>query len=141
VHRAALAAGGEGFSEGVLGPLRAGAQIGAQAYIDAMFQRETVRGELDALLRDHDALLLPTSAVPPPLRGQTEVEVESGVMSVREAVLGQTLAFSFVGLPTLSLPGGRVEGLPAGLQVVGARDRDASLLALGRWLETGSRPD
>jgi aspartyl-tRNA(Asn)/glutamyl-tRNA(Gln) amidotransferase subunit A len=102
-----------------------------------MHQRETVRKELDALLRDHDALVLPTSAVPPPLRGQTEVEVEGGTMSVREAVLGQTLAFSFVGLPTLSLPAGIVEGLPAGLQVVGARDRDASLLALGRWMEAG----
>jgi aspartyl-tRNA(Asn)/glutamyl-tRNA(Gln) amidotransferase subunit A len=137
VHRVALAAGGEGFSEAVLAPLRAGEQVSAQTYIDAMHQRETVRKELDALLRDHDALVLPTSAVPPPLRGQTEVEVEGGTMSVREAVLGQTLAFSFVGLPTLSLPAGTVEGLPAGLQVVGARDRDASLLALGRWMEAG----
>ena len=41
---------------------------------------------------------------------------------------------------TLSLPAGTVQGLPAGLQVVGARDRDAALLALGRWLEAGPRP-
>jgi aspartyl-tRNA(Asn)/glutamyl-tRNA(Gln) amidotransferase subunit A len=140
VHRAVLADGGQGFSESVLAPLRAGEQVSAQVYIDALQQREVVRRELDALLRDHDALLLPTSAVPTPLRGQTEVEVESGTMSVREAVLGQTLAFSFVGLPTLSLPAGTVERMPAGLQVVGARDRDASLLALCRWLEAGLAP-
>jgi len=140
VHRAALAAGGEGFSESVLAPLRAGEQVGALAYIDALQHRETLRAELDALLCDHDALVLPTSAVPPPLRGQTAAEVESGTMSVREAVLGQTLPFSLVGLPTLSLPAGTVQGLPAGLQVVGARDRDAALLALGRWLEAGPRP-
>jgi Asp-tRNA(Asn)/Glu-tRNA(Gln) amidotransferase A subunit family amidase len=30
---------------------------------------------------------------------------------------------------------GEAAGLPASLQVVGAQDRDASVLALGRWLE------
>jgi Asp-tRNA(Asn)/Glu-tRNA(Gln) amidotransferase A subunit family amidase len=40
-----------------------------------------------------------------------------------------------VGLPTLSLPSGLVDGLPGSLQVVGARESDASVLALGRWLE------
>jgi Asp-tRNA(Asn)/Glu-tRNA(Gln) amidotransferase A subunit family amidase len=57
---------------------------------------------------------------------------------VREAVLGQTLAFSYAGLPTLALPMGTADGLPASLQVVGAGERDASLLALGRWLEAGA---
>jgi Asp-tRNA(Asn)/Glu-tRNA(Gln) amidotransferase A subunit family amidase len=100
-----------------------------------MREREVLRAELDAMLRDHDALLLPTSAVPPPARGQLEVQVEGGTLSTREAVLGQTLAFSFVGLPSLALPMGTADGLPASMQVVGARDTDASLLALGRWLE------
>jgi aspartyl-tRNA(Asn)/glutamyl-tRNA(Gln) amidotransferase subunit A len=80
--------------------------------------------------------VLPTSPVLPPLRGQTEVEVAGGrLMSTREAVLGQTLAFSFAGLPALALPMGRVAGLPVSLQVVGAAQADAHLLALGRWLE------
>jgi len=51
------------------------------------------------------------------------------------SVLGQTLPFSFVGLPTLAIPAGSAAGLPASLQVVGARERDASLLALGGWVE------
>jgi aspartyl-tRNA(Asn)/glutamyl-tRNA(Gln) amidotransferase subunit A len=69
------------------------------------------------------------------LRGQTEVEVESGIVAVREAVLGQTLPFSFAGFPAISLPGGSVESLPASIQLVGARDRDAALLGLARWVE------
>jgi aspartyl-tRNA(Asn)/glutamyl-tRNA(Gln) amidotransferase subunit A len=135
VHRAVLAAGGEGFSDAVLAPMRDGAAQLTQVYLDAMREREVLRAELDAMLRDHDALLLPTSAVPPPTRGQLEVQVEGGTLSTREAVLGQTLAFSFVGLPTLALPMGTADGLPASMQVVGARDADASVLALGRWLE------
>ncbi len=138
VHREALAAGGEGFSDGVLAPMRDGECQHAQVYIDALKHREVLRAQLDAVLRDHDAIVLPTSAVPPPARGQVEVAVEGGALTVREAVLGQTLAFSYVGLPTLALPMGTADGLPASLQVVGARERDASVLALGRWLETGS---
>ena len=138
VHRAALAAGGEGFSEAVLAPLRDGECIHAQVYLGAMREREVLRAELDAVLRDHDALVLPASAIPPPPRGRTHEAVEGGTLTVREAVLGQTLPFSFVGLPALVLPAGSADGMPAALQVVGARDRDASLLALGRWLEAGA---
>ncbi len=137
VHRAALAGGGEGFSDMVLAPLQAGARIGAGEYFEAMRVREQVRAGLERALAGVDALVLPTAPVPPPLRGQVDVEVADGLrMSVREAVLGQTLPFSLTGLPALSLPMGRAEGLPASLQLVAARDADARLLALGRWVET-----
>jgi aspartyl-tRNA(Asn)/glutamyl-tRNA(Gln) amidotransferase subunit A len=137
VHRAALAAGGTGFSELVLPALNAGRALGATDYIDALKTRERVRVALDAVLAGTDALILPTSAVLPPLRGQDAIEVEGGRTTVREAVLGQTLPFSLCGLPTLSIPVGLVAGLPVGLQAVGRRDGDAALLALGRWLEEG----
>jgi len=104
-------------------------------YLDAMAQRERLRAQLDAILRDYDALVLPTTGVSAPLRGQVEVQVESGTLTTREAVLGMTAPFSYVGLPTLSLPFGQVDGLPGSLQIVGARDQDAALLALGRWFE------
>jgi len=135
IHRETLAAGGEGFSDAVLAPMRDGECQHAQVYLTAMRFRDRLVAELDATLRGVDAIVLPTTAVPPPLRGQTEVEVEGGTVSTREAVLGQTLAFSYAGLPTLALPSGAVDGLPGSLQVVGPRDRDASVLALGRWLE------
>ena len=135
VHRAALAVGAPGFSERVLPALKAGRALAAADYIDALKARERVCAELDALLAGVDALVLPTSAVLPPLRGQDEIEVEGGRTTVREAVLGQTLPFSLCGLPTLSVPVGLVDGLPMGLQLVGRRDGDAALLALGRWIE------
>ncbi len=136
VHRAALASGGQGFSEAVLAPLHAGAQVLAGQYFDAMQARARVGAALDAVLARCDALVLPTSPVPPPLRGQTEVEVADGArMPVRDAVLGQTLPFSLVGVPALSLPMADAQGLPAGLQLVAARDADARLLALGRWVQ------
>ncbi len=135
VHRAALAAGGAGFSEAVLAPLRAGQLVSATEYIAALQARAALVAQLDLVLAGIDALVLPTSPVPAPLRGQSEVAVEGGTMSVREAVLGQTLPFSFCGLPALSLPFAAIDGLPLGLQVVGRSDSDPALLALGSWLE------
>ncbi len=137
VHRAALAAGAAGFSELVLPALNAGRTLGASEYIDALKMRARVCAALDAVMAGVDALVLPTSAVLPPLRGQDAVEVEGGRTTVRDAVLGQTLPFSLCGLPTLTIPVGLIAGLPVGLQAVGRRDGDAALLALGRWLEEG----
>lgn len=135
VHRESIAAGGEGFSEAVLAPMRVGGALMALDYIEAQRQRERIRAELDAGLAGVDALVAPTSAVVPPLRGQMDVEIESGRSTVREAVLGQTAPFSTFGLPALSVPWVRIDGLPVGLQVVGERSADAELLAIGRWIE------
>ncbi len=135
VHRAALAAGGEGFSEMVLPPLKAGTTIVAGDYIAALKTRDALIRDLQSLLTDYDALIAPGNSVLPPLRGQLEVDTEGGRTTVREAVLGQTAAFSFAGLPALVLPTRQVEGLPTSLQLVGRMDSDATLLALGQWFE------
>jgi aspartyl-tRNA(Asn)/glutamyl-tRNA(Gln) amidotransferase subunit A len=137
VHRQALQdldAPGAGFSSLVLTALMAGLEISAQDYLAARHTRSLVRNELDLLLTQYDAILLPTSPVTAPLRGQTEVKVEGGVMSVREAVLGQTLPFSLCGLPAISIPMGMLGGLPVGLQIVGARGSDTQLLAFAQWM-------
>ncbi len=139
VHRAALAAGGRGFSPLVLPALQAAQQMPARDYIDALQTRAAISDILDRVLADCDALILPTSAVLPPLRGQNDVEVEGGATTVREAVLGQTLPFSLCGLPTLSIPLGLADGLPVALQVVASRGADAALLSLGSWLEANAR--
>lgn len=135
VHRAALAGGGEGFSRLILEGLQAGMKITAVEYLEALRQRDLVRAELDAVLAGCDAMLLPASAIPVPLRGQEEVAVAGRTMTVREAVLGQTLPFSLCGLPALSLPLMQAAAMPLGLQVVGAAQQDLLLLSLGNWLE------
>ena len=139
VHREALAAGGEGFSEGVLAPLQAGRALPMGDYLSAMQARQQFVTDLDAVLRGVDALVLPTSAIVTPRRGQAEADTRHGRLAVREAVLGQTLPFSFAGVPAISLPAGTVSvdgtAMPFGLQVVARHGADARLLALAGWLE------
>ena len=115
--------------------MRAGQQITAVEYLEALQMRDRVKADLAATLAGVDALILPTTAVTAPPRGQTDVAVTGGTMSVREAVLGQTLPFSLCGLPALSVPSGFSEGLPLSLSLVGASGADAATLGLGRWLE------
>jgi Asp-tRNA(Asn)/Glu-tRNA(Gln) amidotransferase A subunit family amidase len=110
--------------------------VPAADYSASLKIRDALAAQLDAILSDYDALIMPGNAVLPPKRGQTDVDTEGGMMSVRDAVLGQTASFSFAGVPALVLPTAHVDGLPTSLQLVGRRDADASLLALGRWFET-----
>ena len=148
IHRESLRTHPQGFSDLVKPALDAGLQVTAGDYLMAQALRATLRNEMDAVLGQYDAMLLPTSAVVPPLRGQLDVTVARGVvMSAREAVLGQTLPFSALGLPTLQIPMAMIAAsssgdlapvnLPVGLQVVSLQGRDNRVLALGKWIESG----
>ncbi len=126
-----------GFSKAVLAPMLDGRMISAQHYLAAEQLRRKVRTELRQLLQGFDAMLLPTSAIVPPNRGQTEVMIGGQTRAVRELVLGQTLPFNVAGVPAITLPvGGRAAAsVPIGLQIAGRFDGDASLLGLAQWAE------
>ncbi len=143
VHRQVLSneqSAQAGFSAAVLAPLRAGQALSAQDYLDAMQRRARARFEMNSAVEQVDVILTPTSAVYPPLRGQESVNLAPGRnMSVREAVLGQTMPFSLYGLPTLSLPWHQTtaaRGFPLGLQIVGKAGADAQVLEVSQALET-----
>ncbi|GAB5603275.1 amidase [Thermus sp. FJN-A] len=135
IHERALKEHPEGFSPKVREALLEGLALTEKDYRDAVAEREVLRLELVKALRGVDALLLPAQPLPAPPLGTEEVELESGKKSHREAFIILTLPFSLLGVPTLTLPFARVEGLPVGLQVVGAYAEDGKVLAIGGWLE------
>jgi amidase len=99
----------------------------------ALLQRERLRRHLDALLRpggqDGAALLLlPLTPCPAPARGALGHDRSDDGVLRRLLILGALAGLG--GLPQLSRPGARVEGLPVGLGVIGSRGCDAGLLAL-----------
>lgn len=132
VHAQALQEEDPGFLPFTLMSLRQGAALGAAEVAAAFARRAAYRAELDALLERFDVLLAPAVPTPPPLAGQDEVEVGSGTMPLRRAVLRLTTPFSLLGAPTLALP----TAAPwIGAQLVGRHGEDARLLGLALTLE------
>lgn len=100
----------------------------------ALAQAEQVRvqfsAEVDAALQQVDVLVLPT---------MPDLPLTLADAADTQAVLGMTAfvrPFNLSGHPALSIPLASAEGLPVGLQLVGAKGADEQLLAIaGRLLE------
>jgi amidase len=108
--------------------LLAARDISGDALAAAETCRRTFRAAVDAALEGVDALALPTLPdVPLTL---------AAAMDARAALrmTGFVRPFNVSGHPALSLPLETDAGLPAGLQLVGRRNADASLCALARRL-------
>ena len=103
--------------------LARGREIRALDYQQALAQVPHLHDELAALFTHFDAILTPaTRGTAPPLA------------STGDPAFG-TL-WTLTGVPAISLPLLRgADGLPLGLQLVGARGDDARLLRTARWLQ------
>ena len=134
VHRHALKNQPEGFSSLVRAPLEMGMKVTAIEHLEALEYRRAVISGLEEALVGCDALLVPAAPLPASKRGTTTVMLESGPQTHRNAYIELTAPFSLAGLPTLSLPFMLEDGLPVGLQVIGATD--VRVLKLGVWLES-----
>jgi aspartyl-tRNA(Asn)/glutamyl-tRNA(Gln) amidotransferase subunit A len=105
-------------------------------YVDAQRLREKLRAELCSVLRDVDAMALPSSkSVAPPV---TDAEAQSGFIDTR--ALDGACRFAFLGnltgVPAGTAPVGKnASGLPIGLQILGDAWDEACVLAVLAELE------
>jgi aspartyl-tRNA(Asn)/glutamyl-tRNA(Gln) amidotransferase subunit A len=140
VHRKALETNPDAFAPYVRDTLLRGYQFTAVDYLTARQQQHDMREAIHRSMAGVDALLLPSSPCVAPLRGETEVELESGRHNVRLAILKLCAPFSFAGVPALSLPFARLAGLPVNAQVVTPFGEDARALTIGHWVEKANTP-
>lgn len=138
VHEAAIDREPESFTAPVRAQIEAGASVTAADEAAARETRAAMVDAFDATIGRVDALVLPAVPVPAPERGSEHVVLESGRALLRPSFLHLTVPFSLTGLPVLSVPFAKVDGLPVGLQLVGPRGSDDGLLALGAWLEAAT---
>jgi len=113
------------ISESLQGQISRGREVRAVDYLHAQAQRETLNACLTGVFERCDALITPAAAG----------EAPRDLTTTGSPLFCTT--WTLAGTPTLSLPllkGG--EGLPVGVQLVGARHDDARLLRAGRWLDT-----
>jgi aspartyl-tRNA(Asn)/glutamyl-tRNA(Gln) amidotransferase subunit A len=128
-HAATLESVPDKYTPNVRLRLEMGRYILAEDYARAMAGREALRREVDAAVAQHDALALPTLAIPAPPLGASTVRVGASTEPVRNIMLRLTQPFNVTGHPAISIPSGRTaDALPSGLQLVGCRGQTDALL-------------
>ena len=110
------------ISPGLTQRLNTGLAIDAQEYLRAITAREPAYRAVTAALRGFSAILTPAALGPAP-EGHTATG--SPIMNG---------LWTYLGMPTVSLPLLTVRGLPVGVQLVGLRHDDGRLLRTARWL-------
>ncbi len=113
--------------------LQAAGKVTTDDVAEAELVRERFTQEVDALLDKFDALVLPTMPCVPPLL------TEAGDAPKTLRMTNLVRPFNLSGHPVLSLPFETEAGLPAGLQVVGLRGKDAHVCAVSAALERAFR--
>jgi aspartyl-tRNA(Asn)/glutamyl-tRNA(Gln) amidotransferase subunit A len=97
-------------------------KVGTLEYIETLKRIRECRREIRAVFEQVDVLLLPTMREPAPLISETVNEQHKRPPS-------NTSAFNHFGTPALTLPCGfSRDGLPIGLQIVGAPYREPVVL-------------
>ena len=114
--------GPELVSPGLTQRITTGLAIDAQAYLRAITGREPAYRCVAAALKGFSAILTPAALGPAPEGfGATGSPIMNGL-------------WTYLGMPTVSLPLLEVKGFPVGVQLVGLRHDDGRLLRAGRWL-------
>ncbi len=131
-----LATRGRGFGPEVKRRIMLGTYALSAGYYDAFYLkaqkvRTLIKGDFDALwAQGFDALVAPTS---PTVAFRFGARLEDPVsMYLSDAC---TLPVNMAGLPGISVPAGLSEGLPVGLQFIGAAWSEPGLFELARGYE------
>lgn len=136
-HRERVRTRPEGYSAPVRQMIHAGEAIGAADYLQAQKYRRLLRTAVLEIMREWDALLLPSQPFTALPFGHEEAEIRPGEWVSRPyAMLRCSALAALTGLPAISVPVGvDAQGLPIGLQLVGRPHAEHTLFALARVIE------
>jgi amidase len=115
-----------------------GRSFSATQQLAAIDRMHAFGRRLCGFFEDHDLLLSPTQAAPPPRIGHLTSTAEDPLRAmVRSAPFGTyTLPFNMSGQPAISVPAGlSADGLPLGVQLAAAYGREDVLLQVAAQLE------
>jgi aspartyl-tRNA(Asn)/glutamyl-tRNA(Gln) amidotransferase subunit A len=140
-HAAVLNTLPEKYTPPVRQRLEFGRTISNEDFLKALDDQAQLRDEVDAVLADCDALVLPTMPTVATKLGTETVAIGTTQQPLRNMTLRETQLFNLTGHPAISLPCGTTrEGLPCGLQLAGAHGRTDVLVRVALACETQLAP-
>ena len=125
----------EGFGKEVQRRIMLGTFVLSAGYYDAYYSkgqkvRRLLRDKTEAILKDYDLILLPTT---PGTAFKFGENTADPIKMYLEDIF--TVQANITGLPAISLPVGKhSNGLPFGLQLMGRRFEESKLLAFSQYL-------
>jgi 2-dehydropantoate 2-reductase len=131
VHAELLAREGDRFGPGTRALLELGREVDDAAYAAGLEAMERVAAGFERAFAGVELLAGPTVAFPAPPE-DPPFGTPAGALEAR-----YTGPPNLAGIPAVSVPCGEASGLPAGLQLMAARDADALVLSAAAVLEGG----
>jgi Asp-tRNA(Asn)/Glu-tRNA(Gln) amidotransferase A subunit family amidase len=128
-HRRWLERHSDRYGADVLQLLQGGLTVTRHDYSMALLEQSRIRVEAEAAMEGWDAILAPTTGVPPPVIGEPYQRAD---------LTGYTRPFNTTGQPVITLPA-PTDGLPVGIQVVGHFGEEARLVEVALALEAAWR--
>jgi aspartyl-tRNA(Asn)/glutamyl-tRNA(Gln) amidotransferase subunit A len=128
----------EEYDEDVRKRLEMGTKVSAVAYLQALELRGQFIAAFHMVLREEelDALVVPTTPITATLVGEESVTIQGSNHATRALLLRLNRPANLAGVPAISVPCALTEnGLPVGLQFIGAVTDEVLLLELARNLE------
>ncbi len=126
----------EGFGVEVQRRIMLGTFVLSSGYYDAYFgkaqaARRLVQEWTDKILEEYDLILCPTA---PTTAFEIGREVSDPTVNYLEDIF--TVQANIAGIPAVSIPMGvHPNGLPMGLQLMGAEGADMDVLAMAQWIQ------
>ncbi len=125
-----------GFPEEVKRRILIGTYALSAGYYDAYYKkaqqvRTLIKKDFDEVFQKVDVLITPTSPFPPFAIGDKVSDPLA--MYLADVMVGPA---AVAGIPAISVPGGKTKtGLPIGVQIIGARMSEGTVMNIGYWLE------
>jgi aspartyl-tRNA(Asn)/glutamyl-tRNA(Gln) amidotransferase subunit A len=135
----AMVEGEDRLDRSLVALLRFGGAIGIESYLRAAHRRDDLWGEVQRFLARFDFLITPTVAVPPFAVGRAGVKEIDGRPVSPLGWIAFTFPFNLTGQPAATVPVGfTASGLPVGLQIVGRRHDERTVLAASAAFEAAA---
>ena len=128
------------YGSDVSGRLEMGAQVRAVHYLRGFEVKREVEQDFDSAFKQVDAILAPAVPIAAPRIGDNEVIIAGEKETVRSALVRLNRPTNLTGHPAIAIPCGFTrQGLPVGLQLIGPKWGEATLLAIAFAFEQATK--